>query len=105
MKDSPALFSLLSHPGISSPITPKLIHQFGSAEEVFNQHPKNRSVPDGVRKILWQKINVKNVRQKADDNWKKIEKNKVQYMDFRDEGFPIHLNQIYDDPLLLFYKG
>ena len=105
MKDSPALFSLLSHPGISSPIARQLIHQFGSAEEVFNRHQKNRSVPDGVRKNLWQKINVKNVRQKADDNWKKFEKNKVQYMDFRDEDFPIHLNHIYDGPLLLFYKG
>lgn len=27
MKDSPALFSLLSHPGISSPIARQLIHQ------------------------------------------------------------------------------
>ena len=62
-------------------------------------------MPDGVRKNLWQKINVKNVRQKADDNWKKFEKNKVQYMDFRDEDFPIHLNHIYNGPLLLFYKS
>ena len=42
---------------------------------------------------------------KAEKKWAKIEKEKVSFVDYRQDEFPLLLNHIHDGPLLLFYRG
>ena len=49
MNDTFALFSLLSHPGVSPPIARQLIQFLGSAEAVLQERDKTTKPPDGVR--------------------------------------------------------
>lgn len=105
MNDTFALFSLLSHPGVSPPIARQLIQFLGSAEAVFQERDKTTKPPDGVRDSLWKKLKAPDIRKKAEKAWAKIEKEKVSFVDYRQDDFPLLLNHTHDGPLLLFYRG
>ena len=105
MNDTFALFSLLSHPGVSPPVARQLIQLLGTAEAVLQEIDKTTKPPDGVRDSLWKKLKAPNIRKKAEKKWAKIEKEKVSFVDYRQDEFPLLLNHIHDGPLLLFYRG
>jgi DNA processing protein len=105
MNDTFALFSLLSHPGVSPPIARQLIQLLGSAEAVLQERDKTTKPPDGVRDSLWKKLKATNVRKKSEKAWAKIEKEKVPFVDYRQDDFPLLLNHTHDGPLLLFFRG
>lgn len=105
MNDTFALFSLLSHPGVSPPIARQLIQLLGSAEAVLREREKTTKPPDGVRDTLWKKLKAPKIRKKAEKEWAKIEKRKVSFVDYRQDDFPLLLNHTHDGPLLLFYRG
>jgi hypothetical protein len=66
MNDTFALFSLLSHPGVSPPIARQLIRLLGNAEAVLLERDKTTKPPDDVRDSLWKKLKSPNVRKKAE---------------------------------------
>ena len=105
MNDSFALFSLLSCPGVSPPIARQLIQYLGSAEAVLRERDKTTKPPNGVRDSLWEKLKAPNIRKKAEKAWTKIEKEKVSFVDYRQDDFPLLLSHTHDSPLLLFYRG
>ena len=105
MNDTFALFSLLSHPGVSPPIARQLIQFLGSAEAVLQERDKTTKPPDGVRDSLWKKLKAPDIRKKAEKAWTKIEKEKVSFVDYRQDDFPLLLNHTHDGPLLLFFRG
>lgn len=43
--------------------------------------------------------------KKAEKAWTKIEKEKVSFVDYRQDDFPLLLSHTHDSPLLLFYRG
>jgi DNA processing protein len=45
------------------------------------------------------------VRKKSEKAWAKIEKEKVPFVDYRQDDFPLLLNHTHDGPLLLFFRG
>ena len=105
MNDTFALFSLLSHPGVSPPVARQLIQLLGTAEAVLREIDKPTKPPDGVRDSLWKKLKAPNIRKKAEKKWAKIEMEKVSFVDYWQDEFPLLLNHIHDGPLLLFYRG
>ena len=105
MNDSFSLYVLLSHPGISPAVARQLIQLFGSAEAALCESKNTIKPPDGVRNSLWKKLKNPEARKKAEKEWRKIEKQAVAYLDYRDDNFPILLNHVHDGPLLLFYRG
>ena len=105
MNDTFALFSLLSCPGVSPQIARQLIQLLGSAEAVLQERDKTNKAPKGVRDSLWKKLSAPNIRKKAEKDWAKIGKEKVSYVDYRQDHFPLLLNHTYDGPLLLFFRG
>ena len=105
MNDYFSLYVLLSHPDISPAVARQLIQLFGSAEAVLCESKNTIKPPDGVRNSLWKKLKNPEARKKAEKEWRKIEKQAVAYLDYRDDDFPILLNHVHDGPLLLFYRG
>ena len=87
------------------PIARQLIQYLGSAEAVLRERDKATKPPNGVRDSLWEKLKTPNIRKKAEKAWTKIEKEKVSFVDYRQDDFPLLLNHTHDSPLLLFYLG
>lgn len=52
-----------------------------------------------------EKFKAPNVRKKAEKTWAKIEKEKVSFVDYRQDDFPLLLNHTHDGPLLLFNRS
>lgn len=105
MNDAFSLFSSLSHPGVSPPIARQLIQLLGSAEAVLRERDKTTKPHEGVQDSLWKKLKAPNVRKKTEKAWSKIEKEKVSFVDYRQDEFPMLLNHTHDGPLLLFIRG
>ena len=91
--------------GVGAILAKKLIHHFGSAEEVFKA-PKNIFTKiDGIGTVLYKNFQSTIPFEHATKEMKFIEDEKIQYFYFQDKDYPERLKHCQDSPILLFAGG
>ncbi len=92
-------------PKIGDVLVRQLISYCGSAEEAFKTPiPKLLKIPN-IGRIIAQNMQNKSVLENA---WKIIQeadKQEVELLFYTDKKYPNRLKQLYDSPVLLYYKG
>lgn len=92
-------------PKIGDVLVRQLISYCGSAEEAFRTPiPKLLKIPN-IGRIIAQNMQNKSVVENA---WKIIQeadKQEVELLFYTDKKYPNRLKQLYDSPVLLYYKG
>ncbi len=92
-------------PGIGDINGKKLIHSFGSAENIFRAKKKDLLSVPGMGQYTVQKILSQKVLDRAEKEILYIEKNRIQPLFFTSENYPQRLLNTFDHPLMLYYKG
>ncbi|HOV33969.1 MAG TPA: DNA-processing protein DprA, partial [Candidatus Hydrogenedens sp.] len=90
-------------PGIGSANFIKLVSRFGSPLEVLTASEK--AIAEVVGKILAHRITHYREVVDVDEEERLIEKHGVKIITLDDAGYPVSLAEIYDPPLVLYYKG
>ena len=101
---------LLSVDGIGAGKIKNLLTKFKSIEEILSVNESELIETDGINKLLAQRIK-KAIRDKnkIEDETKReldrINNSKIKIISLWDNDYPELLKNIYDPPLLLYYKG
>lgn len=92
-------------PKVGDVLIRQLISYCGSAEQVF-QTPaaKLQKIPN-IGKTLALNLQNKSVLEKAFKIVQEAEKQQVELLFYTDKKYPNRLKQLYDAPVLLYYKG
>ena len=92
-------------PKIGDVLVRQLISYCGSAEQAFKTPiPKLLKIPN-IGQVIAQNMQNKSVLENA---WKIIQeadKQQVELLFYTDKNYPNRLKQLYDSPVLLYYKG
>lgn len=91
--------------GVGDIVAKKLINHCGSAREVFNAKSQHLKSIDGVGEILIKKLKDKTVHEKAEQELKFIEEEKINFCYYQNENYPDRLKHCIDGPILLFTAG
>lgn len=91
--------------GISSITLGKIIDEVGSVEEIIKLSEKDiynlKNISLNIKENLVKYISCFNL----DEIKEKLYKESIQYICIEDEEYPENLKNIYNPPLVLFYKG
>jgi DNA processing protein len=92
-------------PGIGDYLVKQLIGYCGSASQVF-QTPKGKlmKIP-GVGEVTAASLKTESAFKKAEEEFRKIEKDGVEIYFFTDQNYPSRLKSIEDAPSLIYVKG
>jgi len=99
------ILALLKIDGVGDIIAKKLINHCGSAENVFRSKPDFLKSIDGIGEVLVKKLNNKAVLEKASNELKFIENEKINVLHYQSEEYPEKLKHCIDGPVLLFASG
>lgn len=99
------LLALLRIPNLGDISAKKLLHKFGSAEEIFKEKKANLAKINGIGLFRLKEFNLKIQLEQADDELKFIENNNIQYSYFKDKTYPEKLKHCIDGPVLFFHRG
>lgn len=92
-------------PGAGSVLIRKLIGITGSPEALFAESGKNLSkIPQIPRQVI-QNIKSKSFFSVAEKELDFIKQHNINLSFYQDKEFSLRLNQCYDAPVLLYYKG
>ena len=92
-------------PDIGDVLAKRLVAYCGSAEAVFKEKkPLLEKVP-GIGSISASKVFKSNVFERAEEEIKFIEKNKITPLFYLDDNYPKRLTHCEDSPVLLYFKG
>jgi DNA processing protein len=92
-------------PGIGNLLARQLISYCGSAREVFSASKKTLTQIPGIGHKTASSIQNKSVLLKAEEVISRCEKDNIRIFHFTDEKYPKRLKQLYDAPVILYYKG
>ena len=92
-------------PGSGSVLTRKLLTVTGSPEALLEESAKNLSKIPQIPRLVIDNIKSKKFFAKAEAEFRFVEDNKLEVLFFQDEAFPQRLNECYDAPVLLYFKG
>ena len=99
------VLALLKVDGVGDVVAKKLINHCGSAENVFNAKANQLKAIDGIGDILLRKLKDKTVFEKAEQELKFIEKEKINVLYYQNDNYPERLKHCIDGPILLFASG
>mgnify|MGYP006142116233 CR=1 FL=1 len=91
--------------GVGDIVAKKLINHCGSAREVFNSKSQHLKSIDGVGDVLIKNLKDKTVHEKAEQELKFIEAEKINFCYYQNENYPDRLKHCIDGPILLFSAG
>lgn len=106
--DSTELFNLLALlkiDGVGDVVAKKLINHCGSAENVFNAKSNQLKAIDGIGDVLIKKLKNSRAFEKAEQELRFIENEKINVLSYNDENYPERLKHCVDGPVLLFASG
>lgn len=92
-------------PKIGNVTAKRLIAYTGSIEGIFREKKQNLLKIPGIGEFLANKIVSNNILEKAEEEIKTIQKNKIKVLFYLDDHFPERLKHCEDAPILLFLKG
>ena len=99
------MLALLKVEGIGDINAKKLINHCGSAENIFNTKPQILQSIDGIGNRLLNKLKDKSVFEKAEQELKYVEKEKINVLYYQNGNYPERLKHCIDGPVLLFTSG
>lgn len=99
------VLALLKIDGVGDIVAKKLINHCGSAEKIFSTKGSLLKSIDGIGEILLKKLKDKSVFEKAAQELKFIENEKIKVLYYKDENYPDKLKHCIDGPVLLFAAG
>ena len=92
-------------PGIGNLLSRQLITYFGTAEAVFSANKKKLLNIPGIGHKIASGILKQSVLHRAENILRQCEAEDVRILHFTDTAYPYRLNQLYDAPALLYFKG
>lgn len=92
-------------PNLGDTSAKKLILKVGSAEGVFKEKKTNLLKVDGVGQFKIKELSEKIQLDQADEELRFIEKEKLDWVYFKDSKYPENLKHCNDAPILFFQKG
>jgi len=99
------LLRLYAIPGIGPARFRSLLAKFGSAEEILKAPIQKLVNVPGIEKHTALSIKEKSNSKIVSEKLRYIEQNKIKITTCWDDDFPTSLTNIYDPPVILFYKG
>lgn len=99
------LLALLKVEGVGDVVAKKLINHCGSAENVFNSKAHSLKSIDGIGSVLIKNLKDKTVFEKAEQELRFIEKEKITILYYQNDDYPNKLKHCIDGPVLLFGSG
>ena len=101
---------LLSVDGIGAGKIKNLLKRFNSIENILSLNESELIETDGINKLLAQRIKkvVRNKNKFEDETKRELDRInnlKIKIISLWDKDYPELLKNIYDPPLLLYYKG
>ena len=100
-----ATLALLQVEGVGDILAKKLIHQFGSATEVFQLKPRHLAAVEGLGPQTIKNFKDTSLFAKAEAEYQFITDHHVQVYFFQDPTYPERLKHCYDSPILLYGSG
>ncbi|KQC32300.1 DNA processing protein DprA [Nonlabens sp. YIK11] len=100
-----SLLALKKAPLIGDIMAKKLIRTFGSAAAVFEQPYREIAAIEGIGEKKAQFIKAKDLFQKAENELKFIEENKLKYRVYYNDDYPERLQYCVDGPIIFFENG
>lgn len=97
--------ALTQIPNIGPVLAKNLLSYCGSAEAVFKEKEYRLLKIPGIGKKYAQSILGFKDFSKAEKEFEFVQQNNINLLFFSDEGYPQHLKQLNDAPLLLYTKG
>ncbi len=91
--------------GIGDINAKKLLAHCGSAEEIFKAKTSKLVSIDGIGSVLLKNLRDKSVFEKAENELRFIEENKINTVFFQEEDYPDRLRHCIDSPIVLFTSG
>lgn len=109
MQDFRYLYYLTGVEGLGPVRIKKLLEHFGSSEEIFSAGVKELTAIDGFStktadSILSSRNDVDKLEKKYDELLKRCVKDDINVVTISDDTYPALLKEIYDPPLILYYK-
>jgi len=92
-------------PGVGDVNGKKLISYCGSAEAVFKEKRKNLMKIPGMGISTVNAIIGQQVLNRAEEEIRFIENNRIQTLYFLDDNYPARLKHCMDGPIILYHKG
>ena len=92
-------------PGIGNTNAKKLISWVGDPQLIFEESRSTIMKIPGMRRILSQGVNLKELLLRAEKEMTFIQKNKIIPLYYYNDDYPSRLKHCVDSPLILFYKG
>jgi len=92
-------------PGIGNLLARQLISYCGSAREVFSASKKKLTQIPGIGHKIANSIHNRSVLWKAEKVILKCEKDNIRILHYTDEEYPWRLKQLYDAPVIIYFKG
>ncbi|MCF6129736.1 DNA-processing protein DprA [Flavobacterium sp. AS60] len=99
------LLALLKVDGVGDVVAKKLINHCGSAENVFNAKSNQLKAIDGIGSVLIKNLKDKTVFEKAEQELRFVEEEKIAVLNYQNEDYPNKLKHCSDGPVLLFGSG
>lgn len=82
-----------------------LVSHIGSAEQIFKEDKNTLGKIAGVGSFFLKDFNPKEHLQRAEHELNFMERNNVNCLYYKDEGYPYKLREAVDSPIVLFTKG
>lgn len=92
-------------PKIGDVLVRQLISYCGSAEQAFKAPVSKLLKIPNVGQVIAQNIQDKSVLENARKIIQEADKQAVELLFYSDKNYPNRLKQLYDSPVLLYYKG
>jgi DNA processing protein len=92
-------------PGVGSVNGKSLVAYCGGVKAVFMEKKRALMKIPGIGEQTVNALVNHNVFDRAEEELKFIEKNKIVCLFYLDKNYPVRLKQCHDSPLMLYYKG
>ena len=99
------ILALLKVEGVGDIVAKKLINHCGSAENVFKSNFQALKSIDGIGTVLIRNLKNKAIFEKAEQELRFIEKEKITVLYYQNDDYPNKLKHCIDGPVLLFGSG
>ncbi|WP_333599059.1 DNA-processing protein DprA [Flavobacterium sp.] len=99
------ILALLRVDGVGDIVAKKLLNHCGSGENVFKAKASQLKGIDGIGEVLLKKLRDKSIFEKAEQELRFLEKEKINVLSYQNEAYPDRLKHCIDGPVLLFASG
>ncbi len=98
------LLAILRYPKIGATRLKKLLNYFPTSKEAFNAHI-SELIEAGLDQKIAEEFDIKRKSISPDKELELFQKEKLNILVYQDKNYPEILNQSFNSPAILFYRG